>query len=172
MQSISRVIGLLITVTAAIVLSACASSATSKASPYRIDLQAASDVNGDSRQRPSPLLVKIYALRSPTGFQSADFFALQSQAETVLGKDLVEIDQIALAPGEIRSIKKPGNPDVTAIGIVAEYRLLEKNKWRETITLPDPKQLNVFKFWQTLPDQFLLQVGINKGGIALIQKAK
>jgi type VI secretion system protein VasD len=172
LQSISRFIGLLICVTAAIVLGACASSATTKASPYRIEFQAARDVNGDSRQRPSPVLVKVYALRSPTSFQSADFFALQNQADTVLGKDLVEIEQLVLMPGESRSIKKPGNPDVTSIGIVAEYRLLEKNKWREIVTLPDPKQLNTFKFWQTLPDQFLLQVDINKGGIELIQKSK
>jgi type VI secretion system protein VasD len=172
LRSISSFIGLLITATTAVVLSACASSATIKASPYRIEFQAARDVNGDSRQRPSPVLVKVYALRSTTGFKSADFFALQSQAEAVLGKDLVEIEQMVLAPGESRSIKNPGNPDVTAIGIVAEYRLLEKNKWREIIMLPDPKQLNAYKFWQTLPDQFLLQVGINKGGIALIQKSK
>lgn len=153
-------------------LSACASSATTKASPYRIEFQAARDVNGDTRQRPSPVLVKVYALRSATSFQTADFFALQSQPEQILGKDLVEMEQLVLAPGESRSIKKPGNPEVTAIGIVAEYRLLEKNKWRDVVILPDPKQLNTYKFWQTLPDQFLLQVGINKGGIALIQKAK
>jgi type VI secretion system protein VasD len=167
-----RFIGTFITIAAAIMLSACASSATTKASPYRIEFAAAPDVNGDSRQRPSPVLVKVYALRSATAFQSADFFALQSQAETVLGKDLIEIEQIVLAPGESRSIKKPGNPEVTTIGIVAEYRLLEKNKWREIITLPDPKQLNAYKFWQTLPDQFILRVGINKGGIKLIQKSQ
>lgn len=172
MQLISRCIGLLTTVGAVLVLGACASSATTRAAPYRIAFQAAPDVNGDTRQRPSPILVKVYALRSPATFQSADFFALQTQPETLLGKDLVEMEQLVLAPGESRSIKKPGNPDVAAIGIVAEYRLLEKNKWRETVTLPDPKQLNAFKFWQTLPDQFLLQVGINKGGIALIQKAQ
>jgi type VI secretion system protein VasD len=172
LQSTFSFIGSFIALTAAIVLSACASSATTKASPYRIEFQAARDMNADSRQRASPVLVKVYALRSPASFQSADFFALQSQADTVLGKDLVEIEQIVLAPGESRAIKKPGNPEVTAIGIVAEYRLLEKNKWREIVTLPDPKQLNAFKFWQTLPDQFLLQVGINKGGIALIQQAK
>lgn len=172
MQSISRFIGSLLAITAAIALSACASSATTKASPYRIEFQAARDVNGDSRQRPSPVLVKVYALRSPASFQAADFFALQSQPEQILGKDLLEMDQLVLAPGESRSIKKPGNPEVTAIGIVAEYRLLEKNKWRDLVILPDPKQLNTFKFWQTLPDQFLLQVGINKGGIALIQQAK
>ncbi|RSZ60383.1 type VI secretion system lipoprotein TssJ [Massilia atriviolacea] len=172
MQSISSFIGSLITVAAAIILSACASSATTRASPYRIDFQAARDVNADSRQRPSPVQVKVYALRSPASFQSGDFFALQNQADTVLGKDLIEMEQMVLAPGESRSIKKPGNPDIAAIGIVAEYRLLEKNKWREIITVPDPKQLNTFKFWQTLPDQFLLQVGINKGGIELIQKSK
>lgn len=172
MQSLSSFIGSLVTIAAAMLLNGCAASATTRASPYRIEFQAARDVNGDTRQRPSPVLVKVYALRSPASFQAADFFALQSQPEQILGKDLVEMEQLVLAPGESRSIKKPGNPEVAAIGIVAEYRQLEKNKWRETVTLPDPKQLNAFKFWQTLPDQFLLQVGINKGGIALIQQAK
>ena len=133
--------------------------------PYAITVDVAPDVNPDMNRKPSPIVLKVFQLRAASSFDSADFFSLQDKPENVLGADLLGTDRVILRPGESRTLRYRGNVEAGAIGVVAEYRMLDKNRWR--LTVPRAKQLNLYKFWQTSPGELKLSIAVRNGGVAL-----
>lgn len=112
-------------------------------SPIRVkgSMQASEDVNPDSGGRPSPIVVRIYQLRSPTAFQNADFFALFNKAAATLGNDLVTWEEIVLQPNDTRVYNTKLDLSTKYIGVFAAYRDYEKAHWRELVTIPDKEKL-------------------------------
>lgn len=149
-------------------VSGCASLNRPTAIPYRVEVTADKAVNPDTRKRPSPIVVKFYELRGDGAFTSADFFSLQGKPEAALGQDFIAVEQLTLQPGETRNLDRPGGLDIRVLGIVAEYRALESSRWRQTVPMPQPKQLNPIKFWQFSPSRQVLRVAVRNGGIDLI----
>ncbi|WP_148715787.1 type VI secretion system lipoprotein TssJ [Chitinolyticbacter meiyuanensis] len=172
MRNLLKFISVLACFSLAFLLSGCASTARSAAIPYQVDIAAAKNVNPDARRRPSPIVVKVFELRAAAAFESSDFFSLQEKPESALGAELIAVERVILRPGETKSIARPGNLDARAIGIVAEYRALESSHWRQVVELPQPKQLNLYKFWQTSPDRMIARINIKDGGIELLPAAK
>ncbi|MGZ2747548.1 type VI secretion system lipoprotein TssJ [Burkholderia stagnalis] len=151
----------------ALLLPGCGATERSAAVPYAISVAVAPDVNPDLNRKPSPIVLKVFQLKSAATFESADFFALQDKPESVLGADLLAVERIILRPGDARTLHYRGNVDAGALGVVAEYRVLEKNRWRLTVPLPRAKQLNVYKFWQTSPGELKLSIAVRNGGLGL-----
>ncbi|MBN3817347.1 type VI secretion system lipoprotein TssJ [Paraburkholderia sp. Se-20369] len=145
----------------------CGATERSAAVPYAITVDVAPDVNPDLNRKPSPIVLKVFQLKSAAAFESADFFSLQDKPESVLGADLLGVDRIILRPGDARTLHYRGNVDAGALGVVAEYRVLEKNRWRLTVPLPRAKQLNAYKFWQTSPGELKLAIAVRNGGLGL-----
>src|SRR5262249_18119678 len=86
--------------------------------------------NPDVKGRASPVVVRIYELRSPTAFGAADFFALfESESET-LGADLVAREEYQLRPAETLPYQRQLQPDTQFIGVAAAFRDLENSRWR------------------------------------------
>ncbi|AJX35266.1 type VI secretion system lipoprotein TssJ [Burkholderia oklahomensis] len=150
-----------------LLLPGCGATERSVAVPYAISLDVAPDVNPDINRKPSPIVLKVFQLKTASAFESADFFSLQDKPESVLGPDLLGVDRIILRPGDARTLHYRGNVDASALGIVAEYRVLEKNRWRLTVPLPSAKQLNLYRFWQTSPSEMKLSIAVKNGGIGL-----
>lgn len=157
-----------ISLSGAPLLQGCASTERLAAIPYQVELIADDDVNPDLKGRPSPIAVRIYELRADAAFESSDFFNLQGNFEKEFGGDLIFTERVIVRPGERKQLGRIGSIDARRIGIVAEYRDLEKNRWRRSIPLPPPKQLNLYKFWQTSPDQLKVRAAIRNGGIELL----
>ncbi|SAK83006.1 putative lipoprotein [Caballeronia calidae] len=145
----------------------CGATEHPVAVPYAITVDVAPDVNPDAYRKPSPIVLKVFQLRALSSFESSDFFSLQDKPENVLGADLLGTDRIILRPGDTRTLHYRGNVEAGALGIVAEYRVLEKNRWRLTVPLPRARQLNAYKFWQTSPGELKLSIAVRNGGIAL-----
>ena len=95
-----------------------------------ISIEAARDLNTDTKGRGAPMLLRVYELKSDIAFQDADFFALQNTDKAVLGADLLAVDQFIMRPGESRKIQRKSNPETTAIAIFAGYRDLPTSVWR------------------------------------------
>ncbi|VWB75268.1 putative lipoprotein [Burkholderia pseudomultivorans] len=150
-----------------LLLPGCGATEHAAAVPYAITVDVAPDVNPDLNRKPSPIVLKVFQLRTSSAFDSADFFSLQDKPENALGADLLGSDRIILRPGDTRTLHYRGNVEAGAIGIVAEYRVLEKNRWRLTVPLPRAKQLNLIKFWQMSPGEMKLSIAVRNGGIAL-----
>ncbi|AOI73438.1 type VI secretion lipofamily protein [Burkholderia ubonensis] len=150
-----------------LLLQGCGATERAAAVPYAITVDVAPDVNPDLNRKPSPIVLKVFQLKAASAFESADFFSLQDKPEGVLGADLLGVDRIILRPGEARTLHYRGNVEAGALGVVAEYRVLEKNRWRLTVPLPRAKQLNAYKFWQTSPGELKLSIAVRNGGIGL-----
>jgi type VI secretion system protein VasD len=106
--------------------------------PVTGSIQGASELNPSVSQRPSPLLLRVYELKSPTAFNQADFMALYQADQATLGADLVAREEFMLAPGEIRPYRKSLAPETRFIGVVAAYRNLEQATWRTIVPVIKP----------------------------------
>lgn len=93
-------------------------------------LTAAADLNPSVSGRPSPLVLRIYELRSSAAFNQADFMALYQGDQAALAGDLVAREEITLQPGESRPLKRPLAADTRFIGVVGLFRDLEHARWR------------------------------------------
>ena len=95
--------------------------------------------NPDGSGRPSPVVIRVYELKSLSAFNTADFFALFEKEGETLGGDLVGREEFQLDPGETRPYQRQLQPDTKFIGVVAAFRDLERARWRQSAPLPDKK---------------------------------
>lgn len=130
-----------------ILLSACAAllwgcASGPKPTPVDIQLAGAATVNPDSRNRPSPVMVRVYELKTPAAFESADFFSLFDKDRETLAADMNARDEFVLQPGQTLSLKRLAKPDTRFIAVLAAYRDLERSRWR-AVTALDPGKSQV-----------------------------
>jgi type VI secretion system protein VasD len=114
---------------AAMVLGAGCASAP-KPSSLQVSIEAASDVNPDTRRRASPITVRVYALKTTAIFDSADFFALFEKDQSTLGAEIVAKEEVLLRPGETKVLTFKVGPEAKSIAYFAAFRDLEKATWR------------------------------------------
>lgn len=98
----------------------------------RIDLAVASQINSnpDHTGRPSPVIVKVYELRSDLAFSQSDFRPLFETPVQVLGADLLAADELVLVPGEARRITYEPVEGTRFLGLLAGFRQVERAKWK------------------------------------------
>jgi type VI secretion system protein VasD len=128
---------------AALLLAACAGAP--KPASVTGTVQASAEVNPSASNRPSPLLVRIYELKSAAGFNAADFMSLYQRDQAQLAADMVAKEEFVLAPGETKTFAKTLAPDTRFIGVVAAYRDIEHAKWRSVVPVQpnQPQKLTV-----------------------------
>jgi len=133
---------------AAVVVAAAMSACGGAPKPAQISgtIQASAQVNPSASKRASPLLVRVYELRSVAAFNSADFMSLYQGDQAALAADLVGKEEFVLAPGESRPYAKTLSPDTRFLGVVAAFRDLEHSKWRSVVAIqPGQKQQVVIR---------------------------
>jgi type VI secretion system protein VasD len=119
----------------ALVLSACGSKPPAKPASVTGTVQASAQINPSASKRPSPLLIRIYELKSAANFNAADFMSLYQRDQGELGADLLAKEEFVLNPGETKTFAKTLAPDTRFLGVVAAYRDLEHAKWRTTVAV-------------------------------------
>ena len=128
--------------TSAWVLSGCSTPPPKPiVTPIAMTLVAGADVNPDVRARPSPLTVRIYALKTSGAFDSADFFTLFEKDQATLGGEMIQREELLLRPGETRKLEMTLPADGKALGVIAAYRDLERARWREVRVVEPGKPL-------------------------------
>ena len=110
--------------------------------PTRLDLTlTASDrLNPDQHDRPSPVVLRLFELRHPVAFETADFFSLYERPRDTLAADLLVSEELELRPGETRRLKLLVE-NGRHLGVLAAYRDLNETRWRQVLTL-GPGQRN------------------------------
>ncbi len=98
-------------------------------------LTADAGVNPDSRGRASPIVVRVFELKSLAVFNGADFFSLWDREKETLGADLVAREEIQLRPGEQRKIERIAQDGTLHFAVVAAYRDLERATWRGAVPI-------------------------------------
>jgi type VI secretion system protein VasD len=120
----------------AVALAACSSTPPPpKPTSVKATVQAAANVNPDVRKRASPLVVRIYELKSTAAFEAADFLSLYDRDQATLGADMVSREEFTMRPGESRPWEKVLGPEVRFIGVMAAYRDIERARWKTLVTV-------------------------------------
>lgn len=113
----------------------------------KVDMRivAGGDVNLDDNGRPSPVVVRLLELKSPTTFQSADFFALYQDEKQTLGGDWVAREEFEFKPGDVQDLRFALQPESSFVAILAAYRQMDKVNWRLVlpIKLKEKNELTV-----------------------------
>jgi type VI secretion system protein VasD len=102
-------------------------------------IQVSAQVNPSASQRPSPLLLRVYELKSVASFNGADFISLFQRDQAELGADLLAKEEYVLAPGETKAFVKTLSPDAHFLGVIGAFRDVDRAQWRSVVAV-DPKK--------------------------------
>lgn len=102
-------------------------------------IQGSAKLNPSVNQRPAPLEVRVYELKTAAAFNTADFMALYRNDQATLGGDLVGREEMMLQPGESRPYRKTVSNDTKFIGVIGAFRNLEKATWRVVVPVQTGK---------------------------------
>jgi type VI secretion system protein VasD len=105
----------------------------------KVDQAANPNLNG----RASPIVVRVYELRSSAAFSGADFFSLFDNESETLAGDLVGREEYGLSPAETQPYRRQLQPDTKFIGVVAAFRDLEHSRWRQVVPVPAERQSTI-----------------------------
>lgn len=127
--------------TMALCLSLCllALAGCSTLSPYSdltkldLTLEGSAELNPDLNDRPSPIVLRLMALKQPVAFENADFFSLYQRPREALSPDLITVEELELRPGETRILRLSVEDSTRYVGVVAAYRNLPETRWRFVI---------------------------------------
>lgn len=129
-----RTVPALLAAAVALALAGCASGPP-KPAEVTGSIQSSADVNPSAARRPSPIVVRVYELKSVAVFNASDFMSIYQKDQAELGADLVGKEEFVLSPGETKTFAKKLSPDTRFLGVVAAYRDLERARWRSTVAI-------------------------------------
>ena len=120
-----------------IVLDLCGcAGGSSKPTPAKAALVAASDVNPDIEGHPAPIVVRVYELKEAGAFNGADYFRLIDKEQEALGPTLVSREEYELQPGEARTWELKIPPEAHFVGAAAGFRDLPNSRWKALSPAP------------------------------------
>lgn len=104
-----------------------------------LDLEARAALNPDDDGMPLATEVRVYQLKDRQAFDKADYAALESDADTVLGADRVAEKDVWVRPGNTVSLDMPMDEKAQYVALVAQFRSPDarKNDWRLVLTRDD-----------------------------------
>jgi type VI secretion system protein VasD len=106
-------------------------------------VQASPQLNPSTTRRPSPLLVRMYELKSVAVFNAADFISLYQRDQAELGTDLIAKEEFVLGPGETKLFTKTLSPDTRFLGVIGAFRDVEHAKWRSSVAIQPGQQQKI-----------------------------
>lgn len=103
--------------------------------PVSVSVVAGAALNPDAAGRPSPLFLRVYALRDAATFLAADFDALAGDDEALLAGSLVHRRVFTVRPGERTEFTWELDPAVKALTAMAEFRDPHSSTWRASLPI-------------------------------------
>jgi type VI secretion system protein VasD len=105
-------------------------------------LQAHAGVNPDLRSRPSPIVIRVYELKSTAAFEAADFASLYDRDQATLAAETTGREEFILHPGETKPWEKTLGAEVRYIGVLGAFRDIDRARWKTVVALK-PNTRNV-----------------------------
>jgi type VI secretion system protein VasD len=115
---------------ALLLVSGCSATRYVATPVEKMTLQAAPTVNPDANGRASPIEVRVYELASRTTFDALDFDSAWSNAEVVLGDQLLSQQMYVLLPRQTQVHRVELAPQAAFIAVVAAYRDIDGARWK------------------------------------------
>ena len=111
-----------------------------------INITASTLLNPDINNRPSPVVIRIYELKSLGVYTESDFYGLFDDYESILGEDLISSEQFHLNPGDTRIVKNSISPETQYIAVIAAFRDINRAMWRDSIIISAEKATQLLIF--------------------------
>lgn len=115
----------------ALSLAACGSS-TPDPTTVAMNITATGSINPNSVSEPSPVVLRIYQLKSDSAFKAAEFSEIFYSDRKVLGGDLLGQKEFNVKPGDKLTYDDTVSAETRYLGIVAGFRDIENATWRAT----------------------------------------
>jgi type VI secretion system protein VasD len=103
---------------------------------------AGANINPDINGRPSPVVLRLYELKSETAFTSSAFFPLYDNDQAILARDLQSREEILLTPGQTIKIDREFKAESRYLGVVAAFQAVDKATWRALAEIPANQTTN------------------------------
>lgn len=131
--------------------------------PTRLEatIEASTYINLDNRNRPSPVVTRLYELESETNFINADFFDLYDDQDATLLSMIIRRDEFAVMPLDKLTVERQLQPSTRFIGVIAAYRDIDRAMWRGVIPIA-PNQTNRFAV-HLRPDGVVIRLAGEQG---------
>jgi type VI secretion system protein VasD len=135
-----------------LLLTACAKDAANPDAPeadadtaaVELHFQAIAGLNPGASGQPAPVRVRIFELKNAATFSRSDYFALADRAQSTLGLDLLDQDEVMIQPGQQLSVQRDLDPSTRQIGLLVGYRELDRAQWRTVLNVP-PRQYTEYQ---------------------------
>jgi type VI secretion system protein VasD len=118
-------------------LSACSSINSTVGGFFNMDtdlelkFKVAADINPDDDNKPSPLFLRMYELKSPRMFKKANFIDLYEKDKDVLGADMISKQRLKrIKPGESRKESFVLDKGTRYVGLYAEFLQYKKSGFK------------------------------------------
>ncbi|WP_051311317.1 type VI secretion system lipoprotein TssJ [Bradyrhizobium sp. Cp5.3] len=116
----------------------CSTDKSLKTTPIKFVIEADELVNPNAHGKPSPVVVRIYELKSTASFTQAQFFELFDDDSRRLGPDLVAKREVELTPGDKVDFERNTPIETRNVGVIAGFRSGSAAQWRSTVEIrPD-----------------------------------
>lgn len=123
------------------VLTGCSAlSPNSDMTKLDIHLIGTDRLNPDINDRPSPVVIRLYELKSPVTFENSEFFSIYQHPDQALALDLVNQEELELRPGASRYLKLSVQPGSRYVGVLAAYRDLTGARWQQVMLINEGKR--------------------------------
>ena len=138
-----------ITLISALLMTAIISGCFSKdppAAPATIinaEVLASDAINPDGEGRPSPIVVRLYELKTLGTFNTVDFFPLYKDEAATLGADLVYREEFSLIPGGKRLYNRTPAADTQYLAVIAAFRNIDQATWKAAVPIPVERITNL-----------------------------
>jgi type VI secretion system protein VasD len=119
-------------------------------SPVQVHMVVSELANPDLNERPSPIVIRIYELKSLGKFEEGDFYKLFENYDSLLGPELIASEQYHLKPGEVNIVKRTLSADTRYIAVSAAFRDINRAIWKDTVQLTDDKTSDLLVFIEKL----------------------
>jgi type VI secretion system protein VasD len=110
--------------------------------PAPVTIAVSADVNPNPEGRPSPIVIRIYQLKSDGAFSKVDYEPLFEDEQKVLGPDLISRQEYTVTPSERRTVELPVTQETKFVGAAASFRDIRNSEWRVLMPVA-PKGMTV-----------------------------
>ena len=111
-------------------IAGCASNKPPPSLKIMMSIEVDDLVNINDQGVPSPIVVRLYELKTNSAFEQSAFFDLFDNDTAKLGTDMLGRRELELKPGDKLYFTREAAYESRYLGVIAGYRELGKAEWR------------------------------------------
>lgn len=94
-------------------------------------------INPDDKKESRPLNISLFYLTDTENFLQADYFDLFQSDKNPLAETLIHQSNVLVVPNSRKEHVEEIPKDVRAVGVIYQFRQLDKSQWRAVIDTPE-----------------------------------